>query len=131
MEQLCINFANEKLQKLFNDHVFETEKNTYIDDGIDVEAIDVSYTSNAPCVKVIEHESKHGFLGVMPLLDAQLKNATDEGWCRTLLKLWGFKRGKPGSCKNIKNKNEKQVSVTVCINVFSSAVTISVIEIRF
>ncbi len=50
--QLCINFANEKLQKLFNDQVFEGEKNTYRDDGIDVDALNVSYTSNAPCVKV-------------------------------------------------------------------------------
>jgi myosin heavy subunit len=29
-EQLCINFANEKLQLLFNDHIFNTEKLTYV-----------------------------------------------------------------------------------------------------
>ena len=64
----------------------------YINDGIDVDSLDVSYTSNAPCVKVIEHEAKSGFIGVMPLLDSQLENATDEGWCRSLLKFWGFSK---------------------------------------
>ena len=120
LEQLCINFANEKLQKLFNDHVFETEKTTYLNDGIDLEVLDVSYTSNAPCVKVIEYESKSGFIGVMPLLDAQLENATDEGWCRSLLRLWGFSK-KPGKCQSIKHKSDRSDAVVSAKYVYGSA----------
>jgi myosin heavy subunit len=30
LEQLCINHANEKLQNLFNEHVFEKEKQVYV-----------------------------------------------------------------------------------------------------
>ena len=41
-EQLCINFCNEKLQMLFNEHVFTLEANIYKDEGINVSAIEVS-----------------------------------------------------------------------------------------
>lgn len=34
LEQLCVNFANEELQRLFNWHVFELEKSRYAAEGI-------------------------------------------------------------------------------------------------
>ncbi len=46
----------------------------------------------------------------MPLLDAQLDNATDEGWCRSLLKLWGFSK-KPGTVKDLKNAAEREDAI--------------------
>ena len=33
-EQLCINFANEKLQQLFNQHTFKQEEELYISEDI-------------------------------------------------------------------------------------------------
>lgn len=33
-EQLCINFANEKLQQMFNRHTFTLEEQTYEDEGV-------------------------------------------------------------------------------------------------
>ena len=39
IEQLCINFANEKLQKLFNDHIFEEERKIYEAEGLPADVI--------------------------------------------------------------------------------------------
>ena len=36
LEQLCINYANEKLQQLFNQSTFGAEMNIYEDEGINV-----------------------------------------------------------------------------------------------
>ena len=45
IEQLCINFANELLQKLFNDHIFEGERKVYEAEGLSTSVIP-PYRSN-------------------------------------------------------------------------------------
>jgi myosin heavy subunit len=51
-EQFCINFANEKLQQHFNNHVFKTELADYKREGIPVEG--VKFVDNSECLELIE-----------------------------------------------------------------------------
>ena len=53
-EQLCINFCNEKLQMLFNEHVFTLEAEIYQREGINVSAI--QFRDNKDCVLLIEQK---------------------------------------------------------------------------
>ena len=51
-EQLCINYANEKLHQQFIEHVFKLEQKEYKDEGIEWE--DLATTDNEPCLKLLE-----------------------------------------------------------------------------
>ncbi|KAJ8611351.1 hypothetical protein MRB53_038021 [Persea americana] len=72
-EQFCINYANEKLQQEFNQHVFKLEQEEYIREQIDWKFID--FSDNQPCIDLIE-----GKLGVLALLDeeSRLPMGSDE-----------------------------------------------------
>lgn len=64
-EQLCINYANEKLQKFFNDHVLQMEQKEYETEEIDWTKID--WVDNQPCLDLIEKRPA----GVLVLLDEE------------------------------------------------------------
>ncbi|KAL8814786.1 MAG: hypothetical protein Q9223_006020 [Gallowayella weberi] len=72
-EQFCINYANEKLQQEFNQHVFKLEQEEYLKEQIDWTFID--FSDNQPCIDLIE-----GKLGVLSLLDeeSRLPMGSDE-----------------------------------------------------
>src|SRR3569833_2767988 len=73
-EQFCINYANEKLQQEFNQHVFKLEQEEYLKEKIDWTFID--FSDNQPCIDLIE-----GKMGILSLLDEesrQPKNTDDQ-----------------------------------------------------
>ncbi|KAJ9077392.1 Myosin type-2 heavy chain 1 [Entomophthora muscae] len=78
-EQFCINYANEKLQQQFNQHVFTLEQEEYVREQIDWTFIE--FSDNKPCIEIIE-----GKLGILALLDEQsrLPSGSDEGFVNKL-----------------------------------------------
>ena len=72
-EQFCINYANEKLQQEFNQHVFKLEQEEYLREEIDWTFID--FSDNQPCIDLIEAK-----MGVLSLLDeeSRLPMGSDE-----------------------------------------------------
>lgn len=78
-EQFCINYANEKLQQEFNQHVFKLEQEEYKEEEIDWTYID--FVDNQPCIALIEDK-----LGILGLLDEEtrLPAGTDEGFAQKL-----------------------------------------------
>ncbi|KAI9473961.1 MAG: P-loop containing nucleoside triphosphate hydrolase protein [Benjaminiella poitrasii] len=83
-EQFCINYANEKLQQQFNQHVFKLEQEEYIREQIDWKFI--SFSDNQKCIEMIE-----GKMGILSLLDeqARLPSGTDQGFCNKLYQQFG------------------------------------------
>lgn len=78
-EQFCINYANEKLQQEFNQHVFKLEQEEYLREQIDWKFID--FSDNQPCIDLIE-----GKLGILALLDeeSRLPMGSDESFVNKL-----------------------------------------------
>eukprot|EP01121_Diplochlamys_sp_Union-15-3_P000162 TRINITY_DN1014_c0_g1_i1.p1 TRINITY_DN1014_c0_g1~~TRINITY_DN1014_c0_g1_i1.p1 ORF type:complete len:920 (+),score=212.17 TRINITY_DN1014_c0_g1_i1:54-2813(+) len=74
-EQFCINYANEKLQQQFNQHIFKSEQEEYKKEKIEWQYI--SFDDNQPCLDLIEQTKG---LSVLKLLDEECKfpNGTDK-----------------------------------------------------
>ena len=74
-EQFCINYANEKLQQEFNQHVFKLEQEEYVKEEIEWSFID--FADNQPCINLIENK-----LGILALLDeeSRLPSGNDKSW---------------------------------------------------
>eukprot|EP00940_MAST-03C_sp_MAST-3C-sp2_P002912 g2912.t1 len=74
MEQLCINFANEKLQKLFNEHIFVEEGKVYKAEELPLDVLP-PFRDNTPCCNLIERRN----VGIFPMLDdlSGKRNASD------------------------------------------------------
>jgi len=82
LEQLCINFANEKLQALFTKTVFKETIDAYKADGID--AAEITFTDNADLLKLFEAPQTEG--GVLAMLseECQVPKGSDAGFCEKL-----------------------------------------------
>ncbi|XP_038640104.1 unconventional myosin-IXAa isoform X2 [Scyliorhinus canicula] len=64
-EQFCINFANERLQHYFNQHIFKMEQEEYRSEGISWHNID--YIDNSGCINLISKKPT----GLLHLLDEE------------------------------------------------------------
>ena len=84
-EQLFINYANEKLQSLFNKVIFDGEKALYAAEGISWDPSD--FPSNAPCLELIEAKNS----GILAMLDEEclLGQGNDLSFCRKITALFG------------------------------------------
>ncbi|KAI8881146.1 hypothetical protein K501DRAFT_334936 [Backusella circina FSU 941] len=83
-EQFCINYANEKLQQQFNQHVFKLEQEEYVREEIDWKFI--TFSDNQKCIEMIEAK-----MGVLSLLDeeSRLPSGSDQGFCNKLYQNFG------------------------------------------
>ena len=72
-EQLCINYANERLQQYFNNHIFKLEQQTYKKEGIDW--TQVEFVDNKNIIELIDN----GKISIFGLLDSEplTPNPTD------------------------------------------------------
>ena len=73
-EQLCINYANERLQQQFNWNVFKAEQAEYEAEGIEWQYI--TFVDNQECLDLLD---KKGLGGVLHLLDEEcaMQQGTD------------------------------------------------------
>ncbi|KAL0108471.1 hypothetical protein PUN28_015189 [Cardiocondyla obscurior] len=78
-EQFCINYANEKLQQQFNQHVFKLEQEEYLKEDIEWTFID--FYDNQPCIDLIETK-----LGILDLLDEECRmpKGSDASWAEKM-----------------------------------------------
>uniref|UniRef100_H3DR28 Myosin, heavy chain b n=1 Tax=Tetraodon nigroviridis TaxID=99883 RepID=H3DR28_TETNG len=99
LEQLCINFTNEKLQQFFNHHMFVLEQEEYKKEGIEWEFIDFGMDL-AACIELIEKP-----MGIFSILEEEcFPKATDMSFKNKLHdqhlgKTKAFEKPKPGKGK--------------------------------
>ncbi|NXV64262.1 MYH1B protein, partial [Molothrus ater] len=100
LEQLCINFTNEKLQQFFNHHMFVLEQEEYKKEGIEWTFIDFGMDL-AACIELIEKP-----MGIFSILEEEcmFPKATDTSFKNKLYdqhlgKSNNFQKPKPAKGK--------------------------------
>jgi myosin heavy subunit len=86
-EQLCINFANEKLQNFFLKTVFDSEEKVYKEEG--VPWVPITYADNKDVIDLCENSMN----GIYKLLDSECRtpNASGKSFCAALHTAYGQK----------------------------------------
>ena len=100
-EQFCINYANEKLQRHFNRHVFQLEQEEYQKEGLSNWTF-VNFQDNQPCIELIE--GKPGVLNVLD--DVCRSQRSDEEFVNMLYQ--NFYTGDATGPKKPKSNQDKE-----------------------
>ena len=87
-EQLCINYTNEKLQNLFNHHVFTLEQQAYVSEGVDFSSVTIR--DNTDCVRLIESKP-HGILVQLDQICRVGRSSQDVDFLQKLDRSWSGK----------------------------------------
>ncbi len=107
-EQLCINFANERLQQHFNKNVFEKEKQEYTSQGID--ASFVTYADNQGVIDLLL-QKPDGLFTMMNDL-AKVNKKDDSVFLQQARNSHSPARGKPPPPPGSASARYEMVSVT-------------------
>ncbi|KAG5457652.1 MAG: P-loop containing nucleoside triphosphate hydrolase protein [Olpidium bornovanus] len=101
-EQFCINYANEKLQQGFAEHVFKLEQEEYVREQIEWTFID--FADNQRTIDMIE-----GKLGILSLLDEEcrLPSGSDAGYLAKLYQ--NFETAAPKKTKTDGSSQDRQI----------------------
>ncbi|XP_073902923.1 myosin-4 [Castor canadensis] len=107
LEQLCINFTNEKLQQFFNHHMFVLEQEEYKKEGIEWEFIDFGMDL-AACIELIEKP-----MGIFSILEEEcmFPKATDTSFKNKLYEQHIGKSANFQKPKVVKGKAEAHFSL--------------------
>ena len=99
-EQICINFANEKLQQFFNQHMFTLEQEEYVREGLDWANVDFGMDLQK-CIDMFEKP-----MGLLAILEEEslFPKATDASFAN---KLHENLLGKPLGEHNFQKANPK------------------------
>merc|ERR1719367_373976 len=79
-EQLCINFANEKLQQFFNQHMFVLEQEEYVREGLEWGNVDFGMDLQK-CITMFEKP-----MGILSIFEEEtlFPKSTDDSFCAKL-----------------------------------------------
>ncbi|XP_036610532.1 myosin-2 isoform X5 [Trichosurus vulpecula] len=107
LEQLCINFTNEKLQQFFNHHMFVLEQEEYKKEGIEWTFIDFGMDL-AACIELIEKP-----MGIFSILEEEcmFPKATDTSFKNKLYEQHLGKSSNFQKPKVVKGKAEAHFSL--------------------
>ena len=89
LEQFCINYANEKLQQLYINCMFEAEKETFIQEGLEKYAALIHFEGNGLVIQLMDKPANP--IGVFRFLKSvsDKKDGTDQELLDKCERAWG------------------------------------------
>ena len=102
-EQLCINYANEKLQTFFNFHFFESDRLLLEKEGINTS--NFNFNDNKPCVALIEAKP-NGIFPTLRDMNALGKESDDVTFLKKLVASHAAsqRQGHPHFCVDLRSR---------------------------